>query len=284
MTSKKINIDANTELYCIFGKPVRHSLSPAMQNAAFKSAGMNAVYLAFEVGNIKEGIFAMRALGIKGASITIPFKQDAMNYLDETDPLAEEIGSVNTLKNENGVITGYNTDGYGAVNALKNNGVDIKNSRVLIIGNGGSARAITFTILQAGASATIAGRNTDRILNLVNDIRAKGREINHILIKDISPSFIKEIDIIINTTPIGMAPNIDEAPIEDGLILGSHIVFDIVYSPDMTKLLKIAKSKKCKTVKGIEMLVNQGAKQFEIWTGNKAPVSIMQKSIGEDII
>jgi shikimate dehydrogenase len=279
MNNKNNKINANTKLFCIFGNPVKHSLSPVMQNTAFKAAGLDAVYLAFEIENIKDGISAMRTLNISGASITIPFKNDVIAYLDEIDPLAEEIGSVNTLLNINGKIAGYNTDGFGALNALKNNNVEVDNSKVLLIGNGGSARAIAFTLLQTGADVTIAGRNIEKIISLVNDIKSKGKKTEYILINDISPDLMKDIDIIINTTPIGMTPKINESPIEEKLILNKHIVFDIVYSPDMTKLLQSAKNKKCKIVHGIEMLINQGAKQFELWTGETAPVSLMRSSI-----
>ncbi len=277
------NINASTKLYCIFGNPVKHSLSPVMQNAAFKSAGLNAIYLAFEVDKIIHGISAMRALDIRGASVTIPFKTDAMDHLDEIDPLAQDIGSVNTLHNVNGKITGYNTDGYGALNALKDNETAIKGSNVLIIGNGGSARAIAFTLLREGANIIIAGRNNERILMLVNDLKNKGDDIEHTLIKDLSSDFMEQINIIINTTPIGMTPNIDISPIDESLVLSKHVVFDIVYSPDMTKLLKAGKKKSCKIIRGIEMLVNQGAKQFEIWTGKKAPASLMQTALKDHI-
>ncbi len=273
------NVNASTKLYCIFGNPVKHSLSPVIQNAAFESAGLNAVYLAFEVEDIKNGVSAMKTLDIIGASITIPFKTDVMDHLNDIDSLAEDIGSVNTLHNVNGKITGYNTDGYGALNALLDNDVTIKGANVLIIGNGGSARAVAFTLLQEGADIIIAGRNIDKILRLVNDLKKKKNDVKHTLIKDIAPEFMKQIDIIINTTPIGMTPDIEISSIDESLIIGKHVIFDIVYSPDMTRLLQIAKSKNCKIIRGIEMLINQGAKQFEIWTGEKAPVSLMRNAI-----
>jgi shikimate dehydrogenase len=283
MNNNKSEINANTKLFCIFGNPVKHSLSPAMQNAAFKSAGLNAIYLAFEIDQIKDGISAMKALNISGASITIPFKQDVIACLDRIDPLAAEIGSVNTLHNANGKITGYNTDGFGALDAMLENDVKIRNSKVLIIGNGGSARAIAFTLLQGGAHVTIAGRNTEKISALIKDIKSKGKTASSVLINDLSIDFMEKTDIIINTTPIGMTPKVSETPLDEYLILKQHVVFDIVYSPDSTALLKIAKAKKCRIIRGIEMLVHQGAKQFEIWTGYKAPVSLMEKAVKKHI-
>ncbi|MBN2401661.1 MAG: shikimate dehydrogenase [Spirochaetes bacterium] len=277
--NKIISISAATELYCIFGNPVKHSLSPVMQNAAFRKLGIEAQFTAFEVNNIRNAISAMKALNIRGASVTIPFKIQAMKYVDKVDPLAREIGSINTLCNNNGKIHGYNTDGIGALEALVKNDVKIKGSHVLLLGNGGSARAIAFTLLKEGANIIIAGRNIKKIINLVNDLKKKNNNIYYILINKIDKDYMNKIDIIINTTPIGMKPNTDKMPIEPDLIQKKHTIFDIVYSPHMTKLLKTGKRKGCKVIHGIEMLVNQGAKQFEIWTGKKAPVAIMQKAV-----
>jgi shikimate dehydrogenase len=276
-------INAETKIYCIFGNPVIHSLSPAMQNAAFKEAGINATYLAFETDDIKLAIQAMKALKISGASVTIPHKNEALKHVDYIDPLAKEIGAINTLLNANGKILGYNTDGYGALQSLITNNVRIKGSRILIIGNGGSARAIAFTLLNEGAEITIAGRNTEKILSLVNDLKKKPGSINHIIINDITESYAGQFDIIINTTSIGMSSDVKDIPIPEYLIQKKHTVFDIVYSPHTTRLLEISKKKGCKIIHGIGMLVYQGARQFEIWTGMQAPVSIMQKAVRKQI-
>jgi shikimate dehydrogenase len=274
-----LEVSAGTEIYCIFGNPVKHSLSPAMQNAAFKALNINAVFTAFEVDNIKYAISAMKALDIRGASVTIPFKVQAIKNVDKLDPLAREIGSINTLLNNNGKIYGYNTDGMGALEALVKNSVKIEGSRFLLLGNGGSARAIAFTLLNKGANVTIAGRNLKKIFKLVKDIKKKRKNIDYIVINKINIEYMDNIDIIINTTPIGMTPNVNKMPIEQEFILKKHIVFDIVYSPHLTKLLKTSKTKGCKIIHGVEMLVNQGAKQFEIWTGKKAPISAMEKAV-----
>ena len=202
-----------------------------------------------------------------------------MKYADTIDPLAKNIGSINTLFNKDGKIYGYNTDGLGALEALINNGVHVKNSRVLILGNGGSARAIAFTLLTQKANVTIAGRNIKNILKLVNDIKKKYKNIDAKSLEIIDKEFMSNIDIIINTTPVGMSPNIEKIPLEPALLQKKHTVFDIVYSPHNTKLLKTSKAKGCKIIHGIEMLVNQGAKQFEIWTGKKAPLQVMEKAV-----
>jgi shikimate dehydrogenase len=282
MQKQKIQISTisdGAEIYCIFGNPVKHTLSPVIQNAAFKKRGINAVFTAFEVKNIKNAISAMKALDIRGASITVPFKIQAIKYVDILDPLAREIGSINTLHNNNGKIYGYNTDGIGALEALVKNGVKILGSRILLLGNGGSARAIAFTLLNKGANVTIAGRNKKKILKLINDIKKKHINIDYILIDEINKEYMNNINTIINSTPLGMSPNTNNMPIKSELILKKHTVFDIVYSPHTTKLLKTSKGKGCKIIHGIEMLVYQGAKQFKIWTGEQAPVSTMEKAV-----
>ena len=276
---KKLNIKSDTEIYCIFGNPVKHSLSPVMQNAAFSHTGTNAIYLAFKINNLSEAISAMKTLNIQGASITIPFKVDVIEFLDNIAPEADKIGSVNTLHNVNGNITGYNTDGFGALDALINTNVIVENSNILIIGNGGSARAIAFTMLAHKANITIAGRSKERIIALTNDLQKHYNNTASIPIKEITVDFMKKIDIVINTTPIGMSPDINNMPVSEKLILNKHTVFDIIYSPDITKLIQCGINKSAGIVRGIEMLLYQGVRQFEIWTGEKAPVHIMRQAI-----
>ncbi len=271
--------DSNTKLYCLFGRPATHSLSPAMHNAAFAHTGLNSVYLAFEPAALSGAISAMKTLPIHGASITIPFKTDVLEYIDIIDPLAARIGSVNTLHNIDGRITGYNTDGYGALLALSGGGINVNNSSILVIGNGGSARAIAFTLLNEGSKVVIAGRNQEKIDALGADLKKYFSKVEQILLNRLDMKFISTINIIINTTPVGMSPGIDECPLPEGMILPHHTVMDIVYSPLVTKLLSLAAAKGCKTISGIQMLLYQGAKQFEIWTGLKAPVSIMENAL-----
>ncbi len=273
-TNSKIN--SHTELYCIFGNPVRHSFSPVMHNLAFTECGINAVYLAFEVKSIREGISAMRSLPIRGASVTIPFKIDVMAHLDSIDPLAGRIGSVNTLVNRGGEISGHNTDGPGAIMALEENGVELKGRSCLIIGNGGSARAIAFTLIEHGASVTITGRNRVKISSLADDLNKFQPAADTCLIDELSETLMKRVDIIINTTPVGMNPDNDRIPIKPELITRAHTVFDIIYSPHETVLLKEAKEKGSVIIHGIDMLINQGIIQFEIWTDQRAPVAVMK--------
>jgi len=269
-----MKINAHTDLYCIFGIPVKHSFSPLMHNRAFHQMNINAVYLAFEPSSIEQAVKSMKALSIKGASITIPFKIEALKYIDDIDHIAEDIGSVNTLHNINGRIKGYNTDGLGAIEALKKI-IKIEGSSFLIIGNGGSARAIAFTLAASGSNVAIAGRNIERIRSLADDLKIKYKEVKYILLKDLDKEYMKSIDVIINTTPVGMHPDLNSTPVDEKLISENHVVFDIVYSPDITRLLKSAQNKGCRIIRGIEMLINQGAEQIKIWTGNEAPIEAM---------
>ena len=278
-----MHIDANTQTYCIFGNPVRHSFSPAIHNAAFRELGINALYSAFEIESIGKGVDAMRALGIKGASVTIPFKRDVMQYIDEIDDTAGRIGSVNTLVNTDQGIRGYNTDGEGALMALESAGIHARGSRVLIIGNGGSARAVAFTLANSGAGIVICGRNRERVTALVEDMRKEHAGAEGMTLDRLDPEFMKGIDIIINTTPVGMYPDTDACPIDTKLVMERHAVFDIIYRPAQTQLLADALKKGCTTVMGSAMLLYQGVRQFEIWTGMKAPVNLMSEILENEL-
>jgi shikimate dehydrogenase len=277
-----MNINAQTKLYCIFGSPVAHSLSPAMQNAAFASMGLNAVYLAFEPSGPADAVAAMKSLPIHGASVTIPFKTGLLRHLDAVDPLARKIGAINTLHNMNGTITGYTTDGYGAMRALQRGGASVKGSRTLIIGNGGSARAIAFTMLQEGARVVIAGRNPERITALASDLRTHHNGVDHILLEAVDSKFTRRIDIIINATPVGMEPRSEELPISPDVLHPEHAVMDIVYAPILTRLLMEAGARGCRTISGIDMLLYQGTRQFEIWTGLEAPEAVMMAALNRE--
>ena len=268
-------IDAGTELYCIFGSPVRHSLSPVIHNAAFACAGVNAAYLAFEPSDPAAAVSAVTALPIRGASVTIPFKTGIIPFLDAIDPLAEKIGAVNTIANRDGILYGYNTDGEGACTALENSIGDLAGQSVLLLGTGGSARAISFALLDRGSHVTIAGRMGRSQNDLVENLSSYFRNIRSVLITDLHEDMISRHSVIINTTPLGMKAS-DPLPIDTTLLSPHQTVFDIVYRPHMTPLLERASEKGCTVVFGIEMLIRQAAAQFRIWTGKEAPVAAMR--------
>lgn len=274
-------INSNTQLYVVFGRPVRHSLSPVMHNAAFRESAIDAVYLAFEPDSISGAIDSMKSMGIPGASVTLPFKIDILEFLDEIDRHAVDIGSVNTLHNMNGKVIGYNTDGQGAVRALRESGVDIEGATCLIIGNGGSARSIAFSLIAERSSVIIAGRNPSRAGTLASDLGGSASGVRAVGIAEIDPVIMDGVDIIINTTPVGMAADAGGIPIQPDLISSRHTVFDIVYVPRTTRLLSEASKRRAHTVHGIDMLVYQGALQFELWTGQDAPVEAMFRAVNE---
>ncbi len=272
-----------TNIYGIFGNPASHSLSPVIHNTGFQKLNIDSQYFIFEPDTIKNAISGMRGLKLKGASVTIPFKEDVMNYIDEIDPLAKNIGSVNTLVNNNGIIKGYNTDGYGAYKSLINEDVIVKESSILVLGNGGSSRAIAFTLLEKGANITICGRNKDKVENLCSDLSKYNKKVSAIIFSDLSEELLNNMDIIINTTPIGMGKQKELTPLDTSLLNSSHVVFDIVYSPNETLLLKEASQKGCKVIFGINMLIFQGIQQFEIWTGKKAPYELIKYNLEKAI-
>ncbi len=271
--------DANTMLYCLFGRPARHSLSPAMHNAAFAQAGVNAVYLAFEPERALDAIRAMRTLNIRGASVTLPFKTDILDHVDEIDSGAEKIGSINTLINDNGFIKGFTTDGYGAVSALQAAGVSMAGRKTLIIGNGGSARAIAFALLDEKAEVMILGRDEKKASALASELSLYFSGVMSGRIDTLTAKSLADYSLIINTTPVGMFPDIGSCPIDPALLNSRHTVFDIVYAPVKTRLLEAAESAGCRTVQGTEMLLYQGVRQFELWTQGTAPVETMRDAL-----
>ncbi|MFO7751567.1 MAG: shikimate dehydrogenase [Desulfobacteraceae bacterium] len=267
-------INTGTALYCIFGSPVGHSKSPAIHNCLFAEHGINAVYLAFEPENITDGIAAVRALGIKGVSVTIPFKEEVIRYLDETDPLADRIGAVNTLVNQQGFVKGYNTDCHGAVAPLKKFG--IRNKRVGIIGAGGAARAAGFGIISEKGDVTVINRSVQNGEKLADDIGCPFLKIEEIE--------KKRFDMLINTTPAGMFPNTDESPVPENVFRQGMVVMDMVYNPVQTKFLLQAETGGCVTINGIEMFIHQGAKQFELWSGITPSIDKLRQTMTKEII
>jgi shikimate dehydrogenase len=265
-----MQIDGATKLYGIIGKPISHSLSPAMHNAAFQKYGLNNVYVAFEVTDVARALDGFRALGVGGVSVTIPHKQAVIPHLDAIDPVAQKIGAVNTLLIEDTHIRGYNTDWIGANQALEMI-VDLPASTVLVLGAGGSARAIGFGLQEKGATVILANRTIARGQTLARDLNCKFYPLEEI--KDL------KVDALVNTTSVGMAPKIDETLVPKTMLENIPAVMDIVYKPVETRLLRDAKQAGCKTVDGRYMLLNQGIAQFELWNNRKAPVDVMRETL-----
>lgn len=263
-------IDSKTKLCCIIGNPVSHSLSPQLHNAAFKSLELNYRFLAFCVSDVKSALVGLKTLGVKGASVTIPHKIEVMKYLDKTDDVAAKIGAVNTIINIDSKLFGTNTDWVAAISALEEK-TSLNGKRVALLGSGGAARALAYGLKERKARVFIFNRTPDKADKLRQEFNLSGA----FALSDFSS--ISTMDIIVNTTSAGMVPDIDISPIPLQSINSKQVVFDIVYTPNDTKLLQYAKEKRAEIVYGYKMLLYGVAKQFELFTGKKAPLDIMEK-------
>jgi shikimate dehydrogenase len=279
MTTRTIN--AQTTLCVLIGNPIEHSLSPVIHNAAFSSIGMNWAYVACKVTDIQKALDGIRALNIRGASITIPHKVAAIRYLDTVDETARMIGSINTIVNNEGTLKGYNSDGEGAVQALIQSGHDPFGKSILILGTGGAARAVAFTLAMKSKpkNLTIMGIIPEELTTLNEDIKDKTPCVPNPLVwtDETVRQAVTACDICINCTPVGMSPKTNESPLPADLWARHHIVFDIVYNPLKTQLLRDAEGVGAAVIPGIEMFLNQAVIQFELWTGQQAPKNVMQK-------
>jgi shikimate dehydrogenase len=269
----------------LVGYPLGHSLSPAMQNAAFKHLGLDCEYVLFEVEpkDLSEALHGMRALHIAGFNVTIPHKETILPLLDEVTQLACIIGAVNTVKTQEGLLVGYNTDGPGFIDSLKDGAkMNPKGKKVVLLGAGGASRAVSVMLAKAGVkSLFITDIQEEKAQDLVSyvgsyfEIESESIPANHHRLQKL----IAEADLLVNSTPIGMHPKINESPLPEGIKLPKNLmVYDLVYNPAETKLIKTAKASGCKTFSGLDMLVRQGAMAFTIWTGLEAPLEVMRQA------
>jgi shikimate dehydrogenase len=268
-------IDGQTELYGVIGNPVQHSLSPIIHNGAFKRLGWNAVYLAFEAKNIEEAVRGIRGLGVRGVSVTIPFKTEVIPFLDKVEGLAKKIGAVNTIVNRGGKLIGYNTDCDGALEALEEK-MNLRGKRVVLLGAGGAARAIGFGLKGRDCQLIIANRSKKKGEGLSKELGCDYLPISSLVRMKAGEL---EADVIINATSLGMVPRDGETPIPKKLLRKGMMVMDIVYEPLQTKLLREAKEKGCLTINGLEMLIRQGVAQFLIWTGKRPEIGQIKKDL-----
>ncbi|MBQ6099665.1 MAG: shikimate dehydrogenase [Methanobrevibacter sp.] len=280
-----MNIKGSTNIVGLIGHPVEHSFSPPMHNAAFESLGMDWAYVAFDVEpeNVSSAINGAQALNIKGFNVTIPHKIEVMQHLNELDDVASLIGAVNTIDFNN--LKGYNTDGIGAIRAIEEV-TSVKDKNVIVAGAGGASRAISFYLAKFGASSiTILNRNVDKAQNLARDISNSGliSDVKSDSISQIN-TYLKDADILVDTTPLGMDPHIDDEPIAKAENMhGDLVVFDAVYNPNETVLLKEAIKAGAEPVYGIKMLLYQGAESFKIWTGMDAPIDVMEDALNRHL-
>jgi len=276
-------ISGKTRVCGVIGDPIEHTMSPVMHNAAFKELGLDYLYVPLRVKREELGkaVESVRALNIRGLNVTLPHKVAIISFLDELDPLARKIGAVNTIVNDDGVLTGYNTDATGFLQALLERGVEPKEKKVVILGAGGASRAISFILAERGAHLVILNRLLEldwakELAQRVSKVFAK--EVKALELNEKNLEMVLEgADILINATSVGMSPDVDETPVPARLLKPGLIVFDIVYNPIQTRLLKEAETAGAQTIGGLDMLAWQGAIAFEKWTGRKAPLDLMKK-------
>ena len=274
-------ISGKTRVCGVIGDPIEHTMSPVMHNSAFQKLGMDYVYVPFRVKKEELGraIDGIRALNIRGMNVTIPHKVAIIPFLDKLDTLAEKTGAVNTIVNDGGVLSGYNTDATGFLQALLEQGVEPRSKNVVILGAGGASRAISFILAERGAHLFILNRGLDRAEELSQRIsQVVGTEVKALRLDEDNLSLaLQTADVLVNTTSIGMSPGINETPLPARLLRPGLIVFDIVYNPMETRLLRDAEDAGARTIGGLDMLVWQGALAFEKWTGTKAPFDLMKE-------
>ncbi len=283
---KKIQITGETTLTGVFGWPVKHSLSPVFQNAAFRHSGFNWVYIPFEVSpeNLGRAIEAIRVFSIKGINITIPHKKEVLRYIDIFDDEVKLLGVANTIVNTNGILKGYTTDGIGFLRSLKEEGgFDPEHKNVFLFGAGGSGFAISGTLVRAGISSLIiCNRTHEKAIMLKNHLKEHfGFENTEVVqFHDRNRSSLwKDIDLVVNTTSVGMKDD-DIILTEENNLNEDMFVYDIVYNRK-TNLIKSAARNGIRCLDGLSMLIFQGAVSFTLWTGIDAPVDVMRKSLIE---
>jgi len=278
-----LTISGKTRCCGVIGDPIEHTMSPAMHNAAFTKLDLDYVYLPFRVKREELGkaIEGMRALNIRGLNVTIPHKVAVIQSLDELDSLAEKIGSVNTIVNDNGVLRGYNTDATGFLQALLERRIELEGKNAVILGAGGASRAISFILAEQAANLVILNRTLGKakeqagMISKISQREARALELNRENLVEV----LEKADILINTTSVGMTPNIDETPVPFNLLKPDLTVFDIVYNPIKTRLQREAEAAGAETIGGLDMLLWQGALAFEKWTGVKAPIEVMRAEV-----
>ena len=260
------------ETYALFGNPVGHSLSPLMHNAAYEQMGIDARYLSFCVNDAAEAVAGIRAMGIRGASVTLPFKSAILRHLDGVDGSARTIGAVNTVTNRGGRLWGHNTDWLGLVESLREC-TEIGGRNFVILGTGGTARAAVFGIQREGGIPWVAGRSIAKAEALAAEFRCPSLALGEI--------GNVRAECLINTTPVGMFPETDSSPVGPDILSRFGLVVDVIYNPPETRLLREAREAGCAVLSGVGMFVRQGAGQIRLWTGMEPPLARMRAAVME---
>lgn len=274
----------NTKILGVFGHPVSHSLSPLMQNAAIEALNIDYIYVPFHVlpENLEQAVQGVRALNIAGVNVTIPHKEQIIQYLDEVSEYSKQIRSVNTVINDNGRLKGDTTDGLGFLKSAEAQWGKIDGSRVLVLGAGGAAKAICFALARVGCNIVIANRTLKRAEELSEGLQvAYGSSISRAvgLQMEVVEEEIRQVDMVVNTTSVGMYPGVSETPLPSCLLRSNLMVYDLIYNPLKTRLVGEAQAKGARAMTGLKMLVYQGALSLEMWTGRKIPVDVMEEAL-----
>jgi shikimate dehydrogenase len=280
-------LSGKTRVFCVLGHPVGHSLSPAMQNAALRDMGVDGVYVPFDVApeNLAEAVRGLRALGAGGVNCTIPHKEALLRLLDEIDEEASLIGAVNTIVFRKERTVGYNTDAPGFLAALRAEGFAPEGKRAVVLGAGGSARAVTVALARLGAPVTIANRTEARARELAEELAAKiprsrisamGQDEETLRLE------LARAELLVNTTSVGMSPRVEEMPpVPESAFRPGLFVYDLIYNPLETRLLRSAAERGARVANGAGMLAQQGALALELWTGQPAPARLMEQVVVE---
>lgn len=276
-----MDIKGTTRLIAIFGDPVAHSLSPSMHNAGFARYGLDFAYVPLRVpaSGLEAALHAMRLFGFRGANVTLPHKQAVMPYLDEVREISRRIGAVNTILNEDGRLIGTTTDAEGFLEGFREKGHSFAGRSVAILGNGGSARTAACALIMEDQPARIAivGRDPEKARRLVSEIaggfglagETPGRPVLEAVALADYPSIRTRVDVVVNTTPMGMHPHPESSPLRAEDLEPGQTVYDIVYTPERTRLIRDAEARGLTAIGGLGMLVHQGLASFELWTGKR---------------
>ena len=279
-----MKVHGKTKVCAVIGDPVGHSLSPCMHNAAYEALGLDFIYVAFHVRDVRKATEGVLGFDIRGLSVTIPHKVAIMAYLDEISPLARHIGAVNTVVNQDGKLIGTNTDAPGALRAIEEK-EPVQGKTITMLGVGGAARAVAFALAceRQPKELILLYRAEDESMaaGLKNDIQPNTSVVItcKTMHADVLQECIPASDIIVNTTPVGMHPHVEQCLVPEALFSPNHLVFDIIYNPAKTLLLQRAQNRGARIINGVPMFVYQGAEQFTLWTGKEAPVKIMKNAV-----
>ena len=279
-----MNVLGSTKILGVFGHPVEHSLSPVMHNAALQALNIDFIYVPFHVlpEKLAEAVDGIRGLNIRGVNVTIPHKQQVIQYIDEVSEYAMQICSVNTIINDGGRLRGETTDGVGFIRSAEASWGKLNGCKVMVLGAGGSAKAISYALAGAGCEITIANRTLERATELANGINAVfGSSVSRAvgLQREVLAEEIGKVDLLVNTTSVGMHPDVDGIPLPPDLLHSGLLVYDLVYNPLKTRLVSEAEARGARAMTGLKMLVYQGAVSFEMWTGLPAPIDVMEQAL-----